>query len=132
MKYILTVIIALMLSVSCIEDEFGNVAGTWLYPAMKSGESKKIPPKVDNCERNITTTFHKNLTGTLDKDKLCSSNHETNSFIYNIKGDKLTITYDHQSASGLNFNSGLNTYIISGNELTLTNEDGTITVLTKY
>ena len=125
-------IIALMLSVSCIEDEFGNVAGTWLYPTMTSGESKKIPPKVDDCERNITTTFHKNLTGTLDKDKLCSSNHETNSFIYNIKGDTLTITYDHQSASGLNFNSGLNTYIISGNELTLTNEDGTITVLTKY
>lgn len=122
-----------MVSISCVEDEFGNVVGTWVHPPLIDSSSNKIPPepKEDDCEREITTTFHKNLTGTLDKDKLCDSGSETYSFIYNIKEGTLTISYDHQFPDNLYAFSGIYTYVISGNELIITDDEGKITVLTK-
>ena len=130
MKNLLMMILVVLVSGSCIEDEFGNIAGTWQYPpvtnvAFKTGP----PPPFDECAPKITITFNKNLTGTLDK--LCESELETDSFIYNIKGDQLTITFDQQASDNSIVISGIFTYIISGKELFITNEAGRIMVLTK-
>ena len=127
--------LTVMVSISCVEDEFGNVVGTWVHPQFTDFSPNKTASKPDatDCEPNITTTFHKNLTGTLDKnkDKLCDSGSETYSFKYNIKGGTLTITYDHQFPDNLHAFSGIYTYVISGNELIITDDEGKITVLTK-
>jgi len=122
-----------MVTISCVEDEFGNVVGKWVHPPLTDFPSIKTAskPDVSDCEPEITTTFHKNLTGTLDKDKLCDSGSETYSFKYNIKEGTLTITYDHQFPDNLHAFSGIYTYVISGNELIITDDEGKITVLTK-
>ncbi len=123
-----------LLSASCSvihwDEEFGNIVGTWNYAPFSSVALKKKPPPLsDDCETNITIAFNKNLTGTLDK--VCKNEFETDIFKYNIKGDILTITFD-QPSSDISYSfSGINTYIVSGNELSITNGAGRIMVLTK-
>ena len=130
-NYFLMMILVVTLSVSCIEDEFGNVVGTWVYPEFTSFASKKMPPNLGDCEREISITFYKNLTGTLDKEKYYDGDFESDSFKYNIKEGKLTILFDQNTANDPSANSGVFTYLITGNELSLTDEAGKNKVLTR-
>ncbi len=112
------------------DEGFGDVVGTWNYSPFSSvALQMKPPPLSDDCETKITITFNKNLTGTLDK--VCKNEFETDIFKYNIKRDILTITFDQPSSDNSYSFSGINTYIVSGNELFITNGAGRIMVLTK-
>ena len=134
MKYFLIMILVAIVSTSCVEDEFGNVAGTWLESSRSNGLVLKRPPEdpTSTCEKHLIITFNKTLIGHLDKDNYCGSDYELAGFQYNVKEGELTIAFDDQSTkNNLDIISGVNTYVISGNKLTITGEDGTITVLTK-
>jgi len=111
------------------DDEYGNIVGTWVYPTLTEA-AKKHPPD-HNPSWTIKTIFDKNLTGRIDKES-DQGDYETDSFKYNIKENTLTITFDQEAANNRYIISGVNTYAVSDNQLTITSEDGTITVLDKY
>ena len=76
--------------------------------------------------------FNKTLIGQLDKDNYCGTDYELAGFKYNLKAGELTITFDDQSSkNNWDIISGINTYLVSGNKLIITSEDGTISELTK-
>ena len=127
MKYILIMVMAVMLAVSCIEDEFGSVAGTWVQQSSTSSELNKIPP-IEVWE--TTTVFKTNQTGGIDRNGSWGG-YYTNRFKYHVLMGTLTITFDEESDNDKYVISGVNSYVVSGNKLTLTGEDGTITVFTK-
>lgn len=130
MKYLLIMILVTMVSGSCVEDEFGNVVGTWIYPTFQDA-SNKIPPESESCESQVTITFHNNLTGILDMDKYCNPDSEKYDFIYNVKEGTLTITYNEGSTHSRYDGSESYSYVVSNNELTLIDKDGIITVLAR-
>jgi len=128
---LLIIILVAMVSTSCVEDEFGNVVGTWIESS-GSGALLKTPTDTFPCKKHLIITFDKKLIGGLDKDNYCRHDYELASFKYNIKEGELTITFDDQSSkNNWDIISGVNTYFISGDKLTITDKDGTITVLTK-
>ena len=133
MKYFLIMILVAIVSTSCVEDEFGNVVGTWIESSRSNGTLlKSLPPDPSPCKNHLIISFNKKLIGHLDKDNYCGADYELAGFSYNIKEGELTIMFDDQSTkNNWEIISGVNTYVISGNKLTITGEDGTITVLTK-
>ena len=133
MKYILIMVMAVMVSVSCVEDEFGSVAGTWVQQSSTSSELNKMPPPLEKWE--TTTIFKTNQTGSIDRNGIDTNGdkvgYSTNRFKYHVLMGTLTITFDEESDNDKYVISGINSYVVSGNKLTITGEDGTITVLTK-
>ena len=128
--FILLVFSLLSTSCSVIHggEEFGDVVGSWDHPPL-------IEEIVNNNfmipSRYIITIFDKNLTGRIDKESR-HGDFESDSFKYSIKGNTLTITFDEESANNRYVISGVNTYAISDNELTIISEDGIITVLPRH
>ena len=131
-KYFLVIILTLMAFISCADDnEFHNLIGTWVHPTFSDSELNKTrsgPPSYD-CETEIYITFNQSLTGTLDKNDTCNSQNEEVGFNWSIKGDQMTVVYNQQSDSNWDLISGLKTFKISGNILTIISEDGIITEL---
>ena len=108
-KYLLILVVAVMVSVSCSTDEGDDgvnaLVGTWGYTEFDDGD-----------EISITVTFKANYTGTFvvvvtfdggsdienvaftwstDGNKLTMvGNGETDTSTYSISGDKLTIKFD--------------------------------------
>lgn len=134
MKLFFSLIIVLMFSSSCVEDEFGNIVGTWVESSNSNNPVLKLPPAKTPtpCNKNLIITFNKTLIGQLDKDNYCGTDYELAGFKYNLKAGELTITFDDQSSkNNWDIISGINTYLVSGNKLIITSEDGTISELTK-
>ena len=134
MKYILIMVMAVMLSVSCVEDEFGSLAGAWVQQSSTSSGLNKIPPD-PSLKWETTTIFKTNQTGSIDRNGINMNSDKvgyiTNRFKYHVLMGTLTITFDEESDNDKYVISGINSYVVSGNKLTLTGEDGTITVFTK-
>ncbi|GAH09793.1 unnamed protein product, partial [marine sediment metagenome] len=95
MKYILIMVMAVMLAVSCIEDEFGRVAGTWVQQSSTSSVLNKIPPD-PSVEWETTTIFKTNQTGSIDRNGIDTNGdkvgYSTNRFKYHVLMGTLTIT----------------------------------------
>ena len=134
MKCFLIMVIVVMVAVSCVEDEFGSVAGTWVQQSSTSSELNKLPMDL-RLKWETTTIFKTNQTGSIDRNGIDTNgdkvDYSTNRFKYHIKMGTLTITFDEESDNDKYVISGINSYVVSGNKLTITGEDGTITVLTK-
>lgn len=134
----------LLASVSCVEDEYGNVVGTWVYKVEVSpghvAKKVSMPPDVNPtpCEDEfLSISFYNDLTGSQLKksntNEECEPTPDSYSFEYNIKEGVLTINYDGpQETPEGDFNlSGENSFLVVDNELTITSEEGIVTVLTK-
>ncbi len=135
MKKFITVLALVLTISSCsifVEDEFGNVIGTWEHPELPGYPAKnKYHPDIPHPSWEISVTFNKNLTGGLDKKSDQGDNEETDSFTYNVKGDQLTITFDEELANKWYAISGNNTYVIANDTLVLKSADETITKLVR-
>jgi len=127
MKYLIVIILVAMASTSCVEDEFGSVVGTWVQQSSASPELNKKPP-IEHWE--TTTVFKSNQTGGIDKNSNWGD-YSTNRFKYHVLMGTVTITFDEESDNDRYVISGINSYVVSGNKLTLTGDDGSITVFTK-
>jgi len=120
-KYLFVMVFAVMLAVSCSDDDSSSdpgtnaLVGTW--GATESDEG---------FELTVTATFNANQTGTaVTKTTIYGETEtETENFTWSTSGNKLTVTSSGDSPEIL-------TYSISGNKLTITDEDGFATVLTK-
>lgn len=126
----LTIIITFVSCSIFVEDEFGNVIGAWAHPSLPGYESKKLHPDIPQTSWEISAIFNKNLTGSIDK-KSTQNDYETDGFTYNVKGDKLTITFDQESVNNWYEISGVNTYVIAKDTLVITSDDNTITKLVR-
>lgn len=138
MKYFFAFIFILLISSSCVEDEFGNVVGTWGYTS-ESFEDIPVdrPPAIGDpptCEVPANISFHKDLTGLQLIDTDCDNDifdPIDYSFEYHIKEGLMTITYIEEAPVDKNDFSGVNSFLVSDNSLTLTNESGETLVLDK-
>lgn len=117
-KYLLIMVIAIMVSVSCSNDDDANdvhpLVGSWGFTLSEDG-----------VEISATITFNANLTGSsVATVKFLDEEQETEneSFTWNTDGNKLTIIVDGETE--------ISTYVILGNKLTVKDGDG-ITVLTR-
>ena len=137
MKYFFAFIFILMISSSCVDDEFGNVVGTWGYNS-ESFEDVPIdrPPPIGGgpgtCEVPGCISFHNDLTGIQLIDTDCDNDifdPIDYSFEYHIKEGLITITYIEEAPVDKNDFSGVNSFLVSDNSLTLTNEAGESLVL---
>ena len=120
-KYLILMVFAVMLSVSCNSDDDSNsnindraLVGTWGYTEIDEG-----------IEIEMLITFNSNQTGvvvlsfTLDEE----TETESENFTWSSSGNKLTITSGGQAE--------IITYSIAGNKLTLSDPAGESTVFTK-
>lgn len=139
MKYFFAFIFILLITSSCVEDEFGNVVGTWGYTS-ESFEDVPIdrPPPIGGgpgtCEVPANISFHNDLTGIQLIDTDCDNDifdPIDYSFEYHIKEGLITITYIEEAPVDKNDFSGVNSFLVSDNSLTLTNEEGETLVLDK-
>jgi len=133
MKKFLVFLTLIITFVSCsifVEDEYGNVIGTWIHPSLPGYAFKKLHPDIPQTSWEISATFNKNLTGSVDKTS-SQNDFETDGFTYNVKGDKLTITFDRESVNNSYNISGDNTYVITNDTLIITSDDDTITKLAR-
>lgn len=129
-------VMAVIVSTSCVDDnDFFNLVGSWENPprSESSGPVLKMSAmnKSDDCDMRFYITFNKDLTGILDKTSNCAD-YELVDFDWSIKGDELTIIFNQETENNWDIISGTNTFDISGNILTITSEDGTITELSSY
>ena len=136
MKYLVILILVTTVSVSCVEDEFGSVVGTWLESSRSNGVVfKRLPPLQEPatpCGNQLIIAFNKGLIGHVDKDNYCGADFEIAGFQYNIKEGELTIAFDDESTkNNLDIISGVSSYIKQGDKLIITRKDGTIIELTK-
>ena len=133
-KSLSIIILIFVISTSCADDnDFHSLIGEWENPP-KSGNpvlmsSSEITS--DDCEPPIYISFEKNLTGELQISSSCDGNYELVSFDWGIKGDELTIIFDSNSDNIWESVSGNNSFYIKGDRLTIINEDGTISLLSK-
>ena len=127
LKYLFVMFVAVMVSVSCnnddddgfdggFDDNFGDSAlvGTWMMTEFDDG-----------VELTEAATFNENLTGTL----VSSSTFEgetvsvSESFTWSTDGNKLRLIFDGESE--------ILKYSISGDNLTITTDDGETIGFTK-
>ena len=116
-KYLLIMVVAMMVSVSCNTDDGDDVnalVGTWGFTEFDDGD-----------EISLTATFKANFTGTIVVVVTFDggSESENSSFTWTTEGNKLTMTIDGDTE--------ISTYSISGNKLTITDDDGEMVVLTR-
>jgi hypothetical protein len=121
-KYLFVVFLSVLLSVSCNNDDDNTndlndsaLIGSWDFTEIEEGE-----------ELYINLTFNSNNTGTLVIKITFEGDTETESenFTWSTTGNKLTFKSSSEPPSVI-------TYSISGNKLTMTDEDGFVTVLTR-
>jgi len=118
-KYLLIMAIAVMVSVSCSNNDDDNdndvnpLVGSWGVVESELG-----------VELSMIITFNANLTGAFTATITFDGETETEneSFEWSTSGNKLTLIIDGMT--------DISTYSISGNKLTITDEDGS-TVLTR-
>ena len=117
-KYLLILVVAVLVSVSCSTDDGDDgvnaLVGTWGFTEFDDGD-----------EINVTATFNENLSGKIDVVVVFNGGSETenSSFTWSTNGNKLTMVIDG--------NTETSTYSISGDKLTITDDDGETTVLTR-
>ncbi len=118
-KYLMVMFIALSVAVtSCNEDDddaMGNpIVGSWALSESEGG-----------FEVSILATFNENGTGTLKATVAIGgeSQSESEPFTWSTDGDQLTMTMDGETE--------VSTYSISGNTLTITDDEGVVTELTR-
>jgi uncharacterized lipoprotein NlpE involved in copper resistance len=115
--------VAVMVSVSCnnddddnYDDSYGDSAlvGTWGLNESEGG-----------LTINVTATFNENLSGTLLTSETFDGETEAEfeNFTWSTDGNKLRLKLDGETEKL--------TYSISGDTLTVTDEDGETTVLTR-
>ena len=115
-KYLLIMVLAVMMSVSCSKDDDNDVnpiVGTWGLTETFDGEV------ID-----IEIAFKANLTGTIMSSITFDGTtyDESDNFTWSTSGNKLTIVMDGET--------DVTTYSISGNKLTI-DADGENLVLTR-
>lgn len=120
-QYFFVVFLSVLISVSCSNNDDSSdlmdigLIGTWVYTEMDDGE-----------EFNITLTFNSNNTGILVTKTTFNGETETESenFTWSTSGNKLTFNISGETPFMV-------TYSISGKNLSITDQDGFVTVLTK-
>ena len=121
-KYLVVMTFAVLLSVSCNSDDDAAtndndqaLVGTW--------EATEVD---EDIEFHTNVTFNANQTGTLVLETTFGgeTETETHAFTWSTSGNQLTMKVNGQSPE-------TSTYSISGNKLTISDEDGVVTVLTK-
>ena len=109
--------VALTAAISCTDDSDADtnpIVGTWTVSESEAGFSV-----------SISATFEENNKGTM----LATvgfggeSATENSSFTWSTDGDQLTMVIDGETE--------VSTYSISGNKLTITDSEGSITILTR-
>ncbi len=118
-KYVLIMFVAVMVSVSCNNDDddidgANSLVGTWGFTEMENGE-----------EISVTVTFKANYTGTTVVVVTFDGESETESvgFTWDTDGNKLTMEGDGKT--------DITTYSISGDKLTINYGEGGTLVLTR-
>ena len=119
-KYLLVMIFAVMVSVSCSSDDDSTsdsnaLVGTWGLTAMDEGDELKA-----------TFIFNANKTGSLLTELTYQgmTDSYTENFTWATSGNKLTLTSSNSDPEIL-------TYSISGNKLSITDDTGETIVFTK-
>jgi len=117
LKYALIMFVAISVSLtSCTEDDdMGNpIVGSWGLTEADGG-----------FEVSLVATFEENGTGILAATITIQGESltESDSFTWSTKGDQLTLTMDGETE--------VSTYSISGNTLTITDDEGDVTQLTR-
>lgn len=117
-KYLLVMFIALTAAVSCSDDSADDpvnpILGTW-----------SLTESAEGLEVSLSATFNENNSGTMlaTVSFQGESATENSTFTWKTDGDQLTLVMDGETE--------VSTYSISGNKLTLTDEDGFKTILTR-
>lgn len=113
-------VIALSVSVSCSDDDNGDggvnaLIGTWGLEEMDEG-----------VEVSLKATFNEDLSGNINVvlSFMGETETENSSFTWSTNGNKLTMNIDGEDTE-------TSTYSISGDKLTITDDDGSKTVLTR-
>jgi len=122
-KYLFILFVAVMVSVSCnndddddYDDDYGDNALVGIWGLMESDDGVAI---------SVTVTFNENLSGTIVTSETFDGETESEfeSFTWSTDGNKLRLKLDGETEKL--------TYSISGDTLTVTDEDGETTVLTR-
>ena len=116
-KYVLVMFLAMTAMVSCSddsEDDANPIVGTWVLSESEAG-----------FEISIEATFNENNKGTMLSTVSFAgeSASENSTFTWSTDGDQLTMVIEGETE--------VSTYSISGNKLTITDEEGFNTVLTR-
>jgi hypothetical protein len=122
-KYLFIMFVAVMVSVSCSNDDDDNyddsngdnaLVGTWGFTESEDGVAI-----------SVTVTLNENLSGTLVTSETFEGEtiSENESLTWSTDGNKLRLIIDGETDKL--------TYSISGDTLTVTDEDGETTVLTR-
>ena len=136
MKPLLLMFLVFISSISCADDnEFHSLLGSWAdipssgIRVLESSASK--PPPANGCSEKITVTFNENLTGSLTlKEINCDDPKQiSDDFSWSIKVDVLRINFDSTIDNDWDLKAGINTFSISGDTLSITNENGSNVVL---
>ena len=109
--------VALTAAVSCTDDggdDVNPIIGTWA-----------LSESAEGIEISLEATFNENNKGTMVATLSFAgeSASENSSFSWSTDGDQLTITMDGETE--------VSTYFIIGNTLTITDDEGEITILTR-
>lgn len=137
-KFLVLVCIGLLIFISCADDnEFHNLLGSWSdipsagTPLLKSNAS--MPPPIDGCSEKITLKFNENLSGSVSLEEIeCEDPTSViDDFSWSIKGDELRILFDPSIEKDKILDLRIGTFAISGDQLTITNEDGSTIVLNR-
>lgn len=122
MKYLIVMVFAMLISVSCSNDDDSSsdvndsaLVGTWGATELDEG-----------FELIVTVTFNANQTGSAVTKITFEGETETenDTFTWSTSGNKLTVTSSGETPE-------IVTYSISGNKLSITDDEGFVTVLTK-
>lgn len=116
-KYVLVMFLAMTATVSCSDDSDDNanpILGTWVLSESEAG-----------FEISLEATFSDNNKGTMLTTVSFGEASETENipFTWSTDGNQLTLV--------MNGETEVSTYLIVGNKLTITDEEGFITVLTR-
>jgi len=116
LKYVLIMFVALTATIACSDDsDDGNpIVGTW-----------ELSESAEGLEVSLEATFNDNNKGTLlaTISLLGETATENSSFTWSTDGDQLTMTMEGETE--------VSTYSISGNKLTITDSEGSVSVLTR-
>ena len=113
----LIMFVALTTAVSCTDDgtdDVNPIIGTSV-----------LSESAEGIEISLEATFHENNKGTMVATVSFAgeSASENSSFSWSTEGDQLTMTMEGETE--------VSTYLIVGNKLTITDDEGEITVLTR-
>lgn len=117
LKFVLIMFVALTAAISCSDDSddmTNPIVGTWVLSESDVG-----------FEISLEATFKENNQGTMIATVNFGgeSASENSSFTWSTEGDQLTMTMDGETE--------VSTYMIVGNKLTITDDEGLVTVLTR-